>query len=64
LLDPEFVSIQAKRYGGVAISALSAKTLQPLILKMQDHVEALLKQDLFPKLPPAAAEHPESEAPS
>ena len=63
LLDPEFVSIQVKRYDGVAISALSAKTLEPLVLKMQDHVEALLKQDLFPTRSPAAAEYPGSETP-
>jgi GTPase len=48
LLTPEFVSIQLRRHGGVAISALSARTLAPLILEMQSHVEALLQQGLLP----------------
>jgi GTP-binding protein HflX len=56
LLTPEFVSIQLKRYGGVAVSALSARTLEPLILEMQNHVEALLQQGLFPTLPSLAEE--------
>jgi GTPase len=51
LVDPEWLSFQTKRYGAVAISALSSKTLEPLILKMQDHVEALLQQGLFPTSP-------------
>ena len=63
LVDPEWLSIQSKRYGSVAISALSSKTLEPLILEMQDHVEALLKQGLFRPLPQSAEEPLESEAP-
>ncbi len=52
LVGAEWLSIQSKRYGAVAISALSSKTLEPLILEMQDHVEALLRQGLFPTPPP------------
>jgi GTPase len=51
LVDPEFVSIQLRRYGGVAVSALSSKTLEFLILEMQDHVETLLHQGLFAPMP-------------
>jgi 50S ribosomal subunit-associated GTPase HflX len=51
LLDPEYVSNQVKRYRGVAICALSSKTLEPLILELQDHVEALLEQDFVGKPP-------------
>ena len=51
LLDPEYVSNQVKRYGGVAICALSSKTLEPLILELQDHVEALLEKDFVGKPP-------------
>jgi len=63
LVDPEWLSIQSKRYAAVAISALSSKTLEPLILEMQDHVEALLKQGLFRPLPQSAEEPLESETP-
>ncbi len=57
LLDPEYVSNQLKRYGGVAICALSARTLEPLILELQNHVEALLEQGFEAK----PAESPERE---
>ncbi len=49
LLGPEYVSNQLRRYGGVAICALSSKTLEPLILELQDHVAALLEQGLAGK---------------
>jgi GTPase len=61
LVDPEFASIQLRRYGGVAVSAISSKTLEPLILKMQDHVEALLQQGIFPPMPQPPQESSEPE---
>ena len=51
LVGPEWLSIQSKRYGAVPISALSSKTLEPLILEMQDHVEALVGSDFVKKAP-------------
>ena len=63
LVDPDWVTIQGKRYGAVAISALSSKTLEPLILAMQDHVEALLQQGLFRALPQTTEESVETDAP-
>lgn len=56
LLDPEYVNNQLKRYGGVAVSALSARTLEPLILEMQRHVEVLLEQG-FAGEPSEAPQH-------
>ena len=53
LLNPEFVDNQLKRYGGVAVSALSPRTLEPLILEMQHHVEILLEQG-FASEPPGS----------
>lgn len=44
---PQIVQHSLKRYGGVAISALSSKTLSPLIAGMENHVETLFKQGLF-----------------
>ncbi|MEN6483405.1 MAG: GTPase HflX [Syntrophobacteraceae bacterium] len=42
-VDPEFLEKQVRRHGGVAISALSRQTLEPLIRAMQDEVEVLLE---------------------
>ncbi len=36
-----------RRYGGVGISALSTKSLPPLIQMMEDHVETLFRQGIF-----------------
>jgi 50S ribosomal subunit-associated GTPase HflX len=63
LVGPEWLRVQSKRYGAVAISALSSKTLEPLILEMQDHVEALLRQGLFQEPPQSTEEPLEPEAP-
>ena len=41
LVGPELLEPVAKRYGGVAISALSKRTLKPLIRKMETHIEPL-----------------------
>ncbi len=46
-VDPEFLERQLRRYGGVAISALSTQTLEPLILKMQEKVEVLMEEGYF-----------------
>lgn len=51
LLDPEYVQNQVKRYGGVPISALSSRTLEPLILELQDHVAILLAPEFPGKVP-------------
>ncbi len=47
LVDQEFLERQIRRHGAVAISALSTATLEPLIVKMQDQVEALLEQAIL-----------------
>jgi len=44
LVTPEFVEQKLRRHGGVAVSALSAKTLEPLIAALQDNVEDLLER--------------------
>jgi GTPase len=45
LVDPEYLERQLRRHGGVAISALSTKTMEWLILELQNQVEALLVDD-------------------
>jgi GTP-binding protein HflX len=45
LADPVILENQLNRFNGVAISALSTETVRPLILTMQDHVEALMAED-------------------
>jgi GTPase len=57
-VDPEVVRRKLRRYGGVAISALSTATIEPLIAAMQDQVEALLEEGFY-----AAVRQPESEGP-
>jgi GTP-binding protein HflX len=61
LADPEFIGIQLMRYGGVAVSALSSKTLEPLILEMQDHIETLLEQGVFAPTSPSQQKRLEPE---
>jgi len=51
LLAPEYVHNQVKRYGGVPISALSSRTLEPLILELQDHIAMLLAPEFPGKVP-------------
>jgi GTP-binding protein HflX len=48
LVDPGYAANQLNRYGGVAISALSTATIEPLILTLQDRVEALMAEGLLP----------------
>ncbi len=38
LVTLDFVACQIRRHGGVGVSAANARTLEPLILAMQDHV--------------------------
>jgi GTP-binding protein HflX len=45
--DPSLLGAISERYGGVAISALSRKSLDPLIQIMEAHVEAL-RPDVVP----------------
>jgi len=49
-MDPEFVRHQVSRFGGVAISALSPQTLEPLIEEMQNVVEAMMETRADPAL--------------
>lgn len=44
LVSLEFVERQLRRHGGVAISALSSRTMEPLILEMQKTVEDLFER--------------------
>jgi GTP-binding protein HflX len=41
-VDAELLTRKLRRHGGVAVSALDSGTLEPLILALQDQVEALL----------------------
>jgi GTP-binding protein HflX len=43
-VEPEYLALQLHRHEGVAISALSTQTLEPLILALQDRVEALMAE--------------------
>lgn len=67
LVDPEFLDIQLRRYGAVGISALSTQTIEPLVLAMQNQVEALLKEALYARFAPPPSEEgileKEEEAP-
>jgi len=47
IADPRLVRHSIKRYGGVAICALSSKTLTPLIRRMEDHVAGLFQKDFY-----------------
>jgi len=53
LVPPEFVERQTRRYGAVAISALSTQTLDPLVLAMESRVEELLDAPPYVTLVPA-----------
>lgn len=56
LVTHEFVEIQLRRHGGVAISALSSRTLEPLVLSMQDHVEDLMERAVANYAPQSSEE--------
>ena len=45
LMPLEFIERQVRKYGGVAVSALSSRTLDPLIAAMEKHVEDLMERD-------------------
>jgi len=62
-VDPEYLEIQTKRYGGIGVSALSSRTLAPLILEMENHVETLLHQSFLPLTPEEPEESSETEVP-
>jgi len=47
IADASVIENSIRRYGGIGISALSTKTLPPLIRKMEDHVSDLFKQGRF-----------------
>lgn len=49
LVPPELIERKLRRYGGVGISALNSRTLEPLILAMQDHVADFLERDVSRK---------------
>jgi GTPase len=44
LVDPEFLENQVRRHGGVPISALAVRELQPLITAMEEKVEVVWQQ--------------------
>lgn len=43
-VSPEYLELMLRRHGGVAISAISPRSLEPLILAMQDNIEDLLER--------------------
>jgi GTP-binding protein HflX len=51
LMPLEFVERQVRKHRGVAVSALSSRTLDPLIAEMEKHVEDLMKLE-YKNLPP------------
>jgi len=55
-VDAEWARGKVRRHGGVAISALSTATVDPLIAAMQDQVEVLMEEGFY-----AAARQPEPE---
>jgi GTPase len=48
LVDPDFLERKVRLYGSVAISALSTRSLDPLIHAMQKRVEAMLDEKAQP----------------
>lgn len=44
LVTPEFLDQKIRRHGGVAISAFSPRTIEPLIMAMQDNIVDLLER--------------------
>jgi GTPase len=64
LMPLEFIERQVRKYNGVAVSALSSRTLEPLIAAMERHVEDLLKLEykyVAPKADPDALDAAETE---
>jgi GTP-binding protein HflX len=60
LVDEEYRERQLRRFGGVAVSALSTKTLEPLILAMEQHIEAIIRETraVLPSEPDESDEEP------
>lgn len=56
MADPETVERAIRRTGGVAVSALSSRTLDPLIQAMEEQVQKLMMLGLFARTPQAASE--------
>jgi GTP-binding protein HflX len=54
--DPELAGRVLRRTGGVTVSALSSKTLEPLIRAMEEQVQKLMSLGLFARYPQAAVE--------
>ena len=52
LVPAELLEHLTRRYGAVAVSALSTQTLQPLISAMENEIEALLERGPAPAPPP------------
>ncbi|MEN6440591.1 MAG: GTPase HflX [Syntrophobacter sp.] len=59
LVPLEYLEMQLRKYGGVAISALSSRTMEPLIIAMQKIVEDLFERAVG-RYPPVS-ENQESE---
>ncbi len=58
LVSPEFVGLMLRRHGGVAVSALSPRTLDPLIAAMEEKVEDLPGRAVGLSPPAAANDEP------
>ncbi|MFP5211822.1 MAG: GTPase HflX [Acidobacteriota bacterium] len=55
-VDPEFLELKVRRYGAVAVSALSSRTLRPLIAAMEGEVEDFIAKGFPMEAEPANAE--------
>jgi len=48
LVPPEFVERKVRRYKGVGVSAINPRTLEPLVMAMQDQVAGFLHRAIPP----------------
>ena len=61
-VSPEWVEQKLRRHGGVAVSALSSRTLQPLIAAMEDKIEELVEKSSAEETTEAVEGPSETEA--
>lgn len=55
-VEPSFLDLVLRRHGGVAISALSTRTVASLILTMENKIMAQLYEGLLPRVPMGGGE--------
>ncbi|MFZ2447877.1 MAG: GTPase HflX [Syntrophobacteraceae bacterium] len=62
LASPEYLELKLRRHGGVAVSALSPRTLDPLIAAMQENIEDLYQRAVsrYEPVPAEAGKPPET----